>query len=256
MSCFNSAIVPLLCRMINLEELRLYLTELRYHPRFIDAHELFDEFIVHLTKLQKFTFNIKTKLMDSENLFKLPTSQDMERSFLEKFNLNVVSSITINLPEKNGTCHIYTMPYDFEYFYELDNCFQGGIFRRVRYLTMVDTSSFGYELFSIVSQAFPLLQFLILTNEDPVTQITFPHLVLLDLKFAHVDYAELFLTKKTMNLPCLSNLIIEYDLLSKITNEFTRNSTNFNFETLKNLGVTATPKMFDEYFSFLRVVWL
>ena len=57
---YDNLIVPLLCRMINLEELKLYLSVDRYDSTYIDGIQLYDQFLIYMTQLKKFTFNIKT----------------------------------------------------------------------------------------------------------------------------------------------------------------------------------------------------
>jgi hypothetical protein len=48
---------------------------------------------------------------------------------------------------------MYSLSYEFEYFYDLDNYFQGGMFHKVRYLTMDDDSTaFEHKLFQLISQ--------------------------------------------------------------------------------------------------------
>ncbi len=57
---YDDLIVPMLCRMINLEELQLYISVERYNSTYIDGIQLYDQFLVYMTQLKKFTFNIKT----------------------------------------------------------------------------------------------------------------------------------------------------------------------------------------------------
>ncbi len=86
------------------------------------------------------------------------------------------------------------------------------------------------------------------------TLITFPYLTFIDLKCAHVDYAELFLVKKNMHLPRLLNLSIEYKSLITITNNFTTDAACFNFGTLESLDLCQSfvrPENFHEYFPLL-----
>ncbi len=126
---------------------------------------------------------------------------------------------------------------------------------------MKDRIAFEHKLFQLISEEFPFLEFLYISNpyrmqdkERLFTLITFPYLTLLDLKRAHIQYAELFLLKKNFHLPCLLNLAIEYESLTMITNNFTNNATHFNFERLKSLDVCQSfvrPKNFHQYFPLL-----
>ena len=45
--------------MINLEELNLSLLVLKSNSTYIDGIQLYDQFLTYVTKLKKFTFNIR-----------------------------------------------------------------------------------------------------------------------------------------------------------------------------------------------------
>ena len=202
--CFDSLIVPLLCRMINLQELQLYVFVKRFDSIFIDGIQLYDDFLIYLSQLSKFTFSIRTRVYNLSNEITLQTNEDIQRSFIGRYNEQVASYVQTDLMNTQGQCHIYTVPYEFEYFYDLDNYFQRGMFRKVRYLTMRDVfHAFEDQFFQLISEEFLLLECLHVSNPYPIevrqsvfNLITFPHLTLLDLKRAHVTYTELFLLKK------------------------------------------------------------
>ncbi|CAF1182254.1 unnamed protein product [Rotaria sordida] len=113
----------------------------------------------------------------------------------------------------------------------------------------------------VVFRYFPFLEFLYISNDYPQkdnqyssTLITFPYLKFLHLKWAHIDYAKLFLLKKNIHLSRLSNLSIEYKSLITITNNFTNDAMQFNFDKLKSLDVCQSfvrPKNFHQYFPLL-----
>ncbi|CAF1182272.1 unnamed protein product [Rotaria sordida] len=258
---YDTLIVPLLCRMINLEELQLYLSVGRFDSTFIDGNQLYDQFLIYMTQLKKFTFNIKTRITFEAVTDELPTNEDIQRTFIERGYQQVASYVYIDSDLGDSVCHVYTLPYDFEYFTDLDNSFQRGAFEKVRRLEMSDISPFEYKLFKIISQDFPFLEFLYICNINPQednqyssTLITFPYLTLLDLKYAHVDYAKLFLFKQNINLPRLLNLAIQYESLIAITNNFTNDATYFNFDKLKSLDICqlfVRSKNFHQYFPLL-----
>jgi hypothetical protein len=58
--------------MINLEELQLYLRIVRFDSTYIDGNQLHDQFLVYMTKLKKFTFNMKTKVRNRNVNIELP----------------------------------------------------------------------------------------------------------------------------------------------------------------------------------------
>jgi hypothetical protein len=244
--------------MINLEELQLYLRVVKYDSTYIDGIELYDQFLIYMTQLKKFAFNIKTKVKNENVSVELPSNEDIQRSFLGRSYQQVVSYVNTNSSDWDGECHIYSLPYDFEYFTNLDNSFQGGMFHKVRYLSMADNSPFEHKLFKLISQDLPFLEFLYIRNDQPqkdkqhsFTLITFPHLTRLNLPLAHVDYVEQFLLKKNIHLPHLLNLYIGYESLVTLTNNFTENATYFNFDKLKCLAIDGhfvRPKNFENYF--------
>ncbi|CAF3033483.1 unnamed protein product [Rotaria sp. Silwood2] len=258
---YDSLIVPLLCRMINLEELQLYLVVVRTDATYIDGIQLYDQFLIYMTQLKKFTFNIKTNVRCRNVRVELPSNQDIQRSFIGRDYQQVASCISTEDNAWDGECRICSLPYDFEYYFDLENSFQGGMFDKVRRLTMADRIPIKYKLFQLISHDFRYLEFLSIPNDYPMkdkqrssTLIKFLFLTFLDLKGAHMDYAELFLVRKNTNLPRLSNLSVEYKSLTKITNNFTSDAIHFNFGTVKSLDVHQSfvhPENFHHYFPLL-----
>jgi hypothetical protein len=243
--------------MINLEELKLYLRIKRFNSTYIDGVQLYDQILIYMTRLNKFIFSIDTQICNEDITFELQSNEDIQHSFIGRGYQQVASYVYTISMNTESKCSIYSLPYEYEYFH-LDNSFQGGMFHKVRYLTMDDTIPFEYKLFQLISQHFPSLEFLHISQTDPQkdkqyssTLITFSHLKLLDLKWAHVDYAELLLLKKNTHLPCLLNLCIDYKSLTMITNNFTTDPMDFNFGTLKHLDVCqpfVSPENFRKYF--------
>ncbi|CAF4657401.1 unnamed protein product [Rotaria sp. Silwood1] len=217
----------------------------RSDSTYIDGIQLYDQFLIYMTQLKKFTFSIKTMVLFRTVKVELQSNEDIQRSFIGRGYQQVASYVHPNAFSCDGKCHIYSLPYDFEYFFNLDNSFQGGMFNKVRQLKMSDAIPFEDNLFKLISQNFPFLEFLYISNDYPQkhnqhssTSIIFPYLKFLDLKWAHIDYAELFLLKKNMHLSRLSNLFMKYESLITITNNFTNDATQFNFGNF-HLHITA-----------------
>ena len=74
-------------------------------------------------------------------------------------------------------------------------------------------------------------------QQRPSTLLVFPHLKHLDLRFAHDDYGELFLTKKNTCLPRLSTLLIVYKSFRRIMNEFYCDWRDYNIYGLNSLNI-------------------
>ncbi|CAF3947257.1 unnamed protein product [Rotaria sordida] len=113
----------------------------------------------------------------------------------------------------------------------------------------------------IISQSFPVLANLHISNDEPQTDkqqsttfIMFPRVILLDLYFSHVDYAEQFLIDKNCHLPRLLNLGIEYESIKTVTHNFTNNATRLTCSKLTSLNIHepfVRPENFDRYFPLL-----
>ena len=253
--------------MTNLEELNLCLLVHRQDSTYIDGNDLYEQFLIYMRKLNKFTFNICTKAQNyCKYQIQLPSFEDIEFSFIGKGYSEVISYIHKCLVndgiEEISMCHIYSLPFEFEYFFHLDNCFRGGKFDKVRYLKMEDKISFEYEFFKTISQDFPFLQYLYLDNLESQKNkqyssvlLTFPYLTYLDIYYGHIDYVELFLLKTNTDLPRLSYLCIKSLSIMEITNGLTKDVKDFNFSSLTNLDVREEmfihSRNFHEYFPLL-----
>lgn len=241
---YESRVVPLLCRMINLEQLALFIYVLRFDSLYIDGLELYEAFLIYMTQLKKFIFYINTFVLQSKPGTELQSNEDIQRSFIGRNYNEVVSDIKIMAANIRSRCHIYTLPFEFDRFIYLDNAYQSGQFHQVRLLKMSDSSPFESNLFQLISQDFPVLQSLFISNkfpqslkQDSATIITFPYLKQLNVYRAHDDYAAQFLLKRRTFLPCLVDLCVRYESLTTMTNNFTTDREQYNFSQLKTLDV-------------------
>ncbi len=259
---YDDLIVPLLCQMINLEELQLYLSVGRFNGTYIDGVQLHDQFLIHMAQLNKFSFSIKTNVYNQDIGLELQSDEAIQNSFISRHYQRVASYVYTNSAKTRGECRIYSLPFAFDFFIYYNDSFQGGMFHRVRYVKMNSArDSFEYRLFKLMSHDFPFLEFLSISNsfsqkeeKDPTTLIIFPYLMFLGLKYVHDDYAEQFLLKKHAHLPRLLNLRIQYQSLRTITNNFIKDAKQFNFSTLKYLDPCESfvrPENFNEYFPLL-----
>jgi hypothetical protein len=229
--------------MINLEELKLYLLVKIYGSDYINGIQLHGEFLCYLTKLKTLTFSIQAIFYRAVPGINPLSKEEIERSFIGTKYKQIAPCININLNWCGAKCHMYSVPYTFEYLFDVCNSFPGGMFHTVRYLTMRDVYPFEHQFFQLISQDLPFLEILHIHNDKPqkqkqlssITPITYFHLKVLNLRCAHVDYAEQFLLEKITHLPCLLNLNMKYESLTMITNNFTIDRTCFNFSKIKDL---------------------
>ncbi|CAF1348082.1 unnamed protein product [Rotaria sordida] len=256
-SHYNDQIIPLLRRMINLKELTLFLAVLKRYSTYIDGIQLHDQILTYMPQLDKFRFSINTLVVNGRIKIDLPSNEDVQHSFIGKGYEQVGSYVHIRLEDNIGMSHVYSLPYQFQYFLHLNNSFQGHMFDTVRRLTMSDGRPFEYNLFILIPQCFPLLKELHVINYQPQKNkqhssilIILSHLILLNLVETHADYAEQLLFDKNTHLPCLLDLCIEYKSLAMITNNFTNNPIRRNCAKIKKLDVDTLlrPKNFHEYF--------
>ncbi|CAM4777925.1 unnamed protein product, partial [Rotaria magnacalcarata] len=261
-SFYDSQIVPLLRRMSNLEELTLFLSVIRMESTYIDGIHLHDEILIHMPRLDKLMFSITTMLYNINAKIDLQSNDDIQRGFIEK-EIYQVDSYVINDPSKlQQECHIYSKPYPFDVFFNLNSRFPGAKFNKVRWLIMRDGDPFENELFKIISQDFPFLKKLAIFNTAAQQNkrcslpfITFLHLRELYVHLAHIDYAEQFLYERNAHLPCLSSLEIRYETLSILTNNFTNDAARANCAKLQRLVIKEPfvhPQYFHSYFPLLQ----
>ena len=268
---YDEYIIPLLRRMINLEELTLFICVGRVDSTVIDGNELHRQVLIHLPYLNKFVFSIYTCILIEKHKIKIPSNEDIQHSFIRREYGEVGSFVHYEPRQpKVGSSfkrkplvktHIYSLLYQFESFIYLNNSFQGGMFVTVRILTMADSDPFEHQLFKIISNDFPFLKELSIKNDEaqeekqqPSTLINFPYLNFLNVVNAHVDYTEQFLVDTRTHLPCLLDLSIEYESLTMVTNNFTNDATRLYCSKLKELHIDklfVRSKHFDEYFPSL-----
>ncbi|CAF2805636.1 unnamed protein product [Rotaria sp. Silwood2] len=157
---YDDQIIPLLRRMINLKKLTLFLSVLTRYWTYIDGIQLHDQILIYMSQLNKFTFSINTTVVNEDKNIKidLPSNEDIQRSFIGKGYGQVGSYVHYRKKYNVGTSHVYSLPYQFEYFLDLNNSFQGDMFDTVQCLTMTDGHPFEHNLFKLISQCFPFFE--------------------------------------------------------------------------------------------------
>ncbi|CAF4023923.1 unnamed protein product, partial [Adineta steineri] len=103
---------------------------------------------------------------------------------------------------------------------------------------------FEHEFFLRITQAFPNVKILRLDNEQPQkknhqdSSITrYFHLTELHLLEVHDDYIEEFLSDSKTCLPNTVDLTIEYEAMQRVTENFTRSTTQINCSKLIRLNL-------------------
>ncbi|CAF1457214.1 unnamed protein product [Rotaria sordida] len=259
---YDNQVVPLLRRMLNIEELTLFLSVLRPTCTYIDGNQLYDEVLNYMPRLNKFIFSIHTCIINYDIGIDRPSNDDIRNSFISRGIQSFDTCFDDKFMNNRGNCHVYSLPYQFNDFLYMGSCFQGGRFDKVRLLSMQDERPFEHKLFQIISQDFPFLQQLTICNDisqeneqhHSSTLITFNHLLTLDILSVHDDYVIQFLSDKITRLPCLTNLLIKYKKLTRITNYFTNDTARLNCAKIKSLitfELLVPPQNFHSYFPSL-----
>lgn len=246
--------------MVNLERLTLFLSVLRIASTYIDGNQLYNEVLRYMPQLNQFIFNIHTQVSVQYRSIKLdlPSNDDIRNSFIRRGFQSFDVCADDKFTEDISNCHVYSLPYEFENFRYLNNSFHGGKFDKVRKLLMEDERPFEYKLFKIISQDFPFLQRLRISNyksqkdnsDHSSTLITFNCLFELGVACAHPDYAIQFLSDKNTRLTCLTDLLICYNTLEMVTNYFTDDTMRLNCAKIKTLTTYSSLASSQDFYSY------
>ncbi len=245
---YDQVIVPNLHRMMNLEKLVLYLV-IDCKETFIDGNNLKNKIYNHMPLLHEFGFNIRSTILFCDGIHLL-SNEDIQRTFKNFEDYEVISSVDYFPNERSAQCHIYSYPYTLQHYDKITNHFPGGLFNCVQIVTLFDGRPFEHEFFMLIAQAFPFLKDLTIDNSEPqkykhysnsnddnrvVPVITYSHLIKLRMYQVHDDYVEQFLLDtKTCFLNDI-HLSIYNDVLKRVTHNFTRDATLKNYSNVKSL---------------------
>ncbi|CAF4490261.1 unnamed protein product [Rotaria magnacalcarata] len=255
LTVYNQFLVPLLHRMSNLEELSLFF--LNHNGAFIDGDNLAKNTIGHMTKLNKFAFDIRT-IISFVKLLNLPSYKEFQNTFRHFEKIQIISCIDYFQKASECYCHMYSYPYTLKYYKDITNNFTRGLFECVREISLFDERPFEHEFFLEIARSFPFLEKLILHNREPQMYygqqwpiIEYPHLTQLDLVRTHHSYVEQFLNNTKMSLLNNIYLYVNYHGLQIVTANFTREVTRLNCSKVYSLLLHEKPEFplhLHEYF--------
>ena len=113
--------------MFNLEELILCLTVYQ-DKTFIDGNNLKKDIINHMTRLNRFSFS--DSFIFINNHMNLPSTEDIQYTFIDFSNIKVISYVDYFPKTKEGRCLSYSYPSLMQYYGIITNNFPGGLFIR------------------------------------------------------------------------------------------------------------------------------
>jgi len=148
--------------MSNLEQLSLYLSLGRCN-RFVDGNNLKQNIIDYLPQLKQFQFNIRSPMLLKDQIH-LPSNEDIENSFKNFSDNQIICCVNYFLEENEGECHIYTYPYTLTSYENITNNFTGGLFTCVSRVSLYDERPFEHEFFIRIAQSFPFMTSLTIIN--------------------------------------------------------------------------------------------
>ncbi|CAF3478875.1 unnamed protein product [Rotaria sp. Silwood1] len=211
------------------------------------------------------------KKENTHNSHKL--KEDIQYTFNNFQNKQIICCLDYFSELERSECHIYSYPYEWKEYHKITNNFSGETFKYVREISLFDERSFEHEFFFQISQSFPFMKKLTLINEKSqnnkqsrkldddnnqhLSIIEYPYLSELDLVEAHDDYIEQFLLDTKTCLPNGIYLTVDYQALNRVTQQFTRNTTQLNCIKLRCLGLNdifQIPIYVKEYFPYTKIL--
>ena len=162
---YDSQVVPLLRRMVYLEELTLRLT-VNDRSTFIDSTQLNNEILIDLSRLQTLTFNIVT----FTGVINGPNRQTIDGIQHTFYNgkLHQFMCYIDHYPRGKARSHIYSLPYILNDLFDISSNFPGGSFAGVHDVSLVDIyCAFEHDFFVQITCCFPLLARLFILNIRP-----------------------------------------------------------------------------------------
>ncbi|CAF2143390.1 unnamed protein product [Rotaria magnacalcarata] len=263
---YDELILPLIYRMSNLEELGLSFTT-TVKETFIDGNNLKQNILNQMSQLKHFTFDIRS-VMFIKNQMNLPSKEDIQETFIDLQYTKIISCVDYFREYKRGLCHIYSYPFLMRRFKDVTNNFAGGLYPYVRVVTLYDEHPFEHEFFIRISQSFPCMEKLIINNRYGQNQkesyklmndksnlsiAKYYNLIDLHIDEAHDDYIDEFLCNTKTYFQNNILLDIDYKVLQRVTDNFTRDDTRINCTKINELvlfGKLECSKALQDYFPF------
>ncbi|CAF4715779.1 unnamed protein product [Rotaria socialis] len=252
---YDELIVPLLHRMLNLEKLDLQLVVYR-KKGFINGNDFKDDIINNMPRLNNFTFNIRLFNYLPNQTTKI-SNENIQCTFKDFKSNEIISCVDYFQEKQYSYCHIYSYPYKMNYYVNISNNFPGGLFKNVHRVSLFDERPFEHEFFIQIQKSFPFMKELTVVNEKPqknklcrkskndnqyLSTIKYPHLTKLSLLQVHDDYVEQFLLDTDVFMPNNAHLLVDYQAMKRVTENFTRHATRVNCAKLASVSLIDTYK--------------
>lgn len=251
--------------MSNLEELILKITN-KDRMKFVDGTQINNGILVHMPRLNKFTFHITTYTR-REHIVNYLSNNDIQETFIN-IGYQEVGCI-VNYASRDGVCQIFSLPFTDDYLSSVGNKFPSIIFRHVTTLSLFETVPFEHDFFLRIARYFPSVKELNVFNRISQSHssddfnsngnqaypiVEYPHLISLVLTGCHIDYIEQFLNNTKTHLPRLTQLNIDYHKLRIVTEDFTKDATRFNCAQVKQLIIDDTSVLLKNFYTYFPLL--
>jgi hypothetical protein len=256
--------------MINLEKLALYLS-VSVDQIFIDGNNLKKNILNHMSQLNQFSFHIHSTLFIN-NEMNLLSKDDIDGTFTDFKNNQIISYVDYFLERKEGQCHIYSYPFLMKYYDDITNQFPGGLYPYVRIISLYDEKPFEHEFFIQIHKSFPYIEKLTLINRHAQNHkqayqlinykqnssiVKYSYLTNLDIQKGHDDYLEEFLCDTNIFLCNYIQLTVNWKSLVRVTHAFTRDDMRNNAAKIHKIYFVEredySQKSLQNFFPFLKL---
>ncbi|CAF1183127.1 unnamed protein product [Adineta steineri] len=147
---YDTRVLPLLRRMIKLQELTLNVINYE-RTTLIDGTQINNNILVHMPCLRQFTFHISTEV-ELHHITHHLSNEDIQQTFTN-IGYQQVSCILYYMVD-SVMCHIFSLPFAFDYLGYIGNAFPPVHFSCVRELTVDDEIPFEHEFFIRIARFF------------------------------------------------------------------------------------------------------
>ncbi len=132
------------------------------------GNDLKKNIIDYLLNLKKFRFNINS-FISIDNQIDLTRNEDIESTFNQLGNNQIIYYVNYFPKNEMGSCNIctYSCSNTMKFYYYITNNFPGGLFKYVQKVSLFDEYPFEHEFFIRISESFPIVKNLSLTNPAP-----------------------------------------------------------------------------------------
>jgi hypothetical protein len=151
--------------MSNLEILILYF-EVSREKTFIDENHLQKNVANYMPPLNKFIFNIYS-LISLKNQIYLPSNEDIQFTFKDFQNNQIVCCFDYFPKAQVGQCHVYSYPFTLRHYDYVTSNLPDRVYKCVHAVSLYDEQPFEHEFFLRIAESFPLMEKLTLKNKKP-----------------------------------------------------------------------------------------